>query len=228
MRKMVKDFIRSLMGMFGLRLIRTKNIKYLFTDSLEDFFVAIKGLGFAPKHIVDIGANHGEWTRAAFKYFPNAHYTLVEPQDDLKKHVQELIDRGCKIRWVNMGVSDRAGTMPLNIASEDHSCTFVATDRFGHSVGTQQITVAVKTLNEIVSGMIPPPEMVKIDAEGFDLKVLAGASDLLGKTDIFLVEAMVCGHFENSIGELMKFMSDAGYRLLDITTPKRSPKHGLL
>ena len=32
------------------------------------------------------------------------------------------------------------------------------------------------------------PEMVKIDAEGFDLKVLAGASDLLGKTDIFLVE----------------------------------------
>jgi fructosamine-3-kinase len=39
---------------------------------------------------------------------------------------------------------------------------------------------------------------------------------------------MVCGHFENSIGELMKLMSDAGYRLLDITTPKRSPKHGLL
>jgi hypothetical protein len=28
--------------------------------------------------------------------------------------------------------------------------------------------------------------MVKIDAEGFDLRVLRGASGLLGKTEIFL------------------------------------------
>jgi FkbM family methyltransferase len=59
--------------------------------------------------------------------------------------------------------------------------------------GWPRITVPIMTLNEVVAfsgaGL---PEMVKIDAEGFDLKVLAGASDLLGKTDIFLVEAVVC------------------------------------
>jgi FkbM family methyltransferase len=48
------------------------------------------------------------------------------------------------------------------------------------------------TLNEIVaSSNAPFPEKVKVDVEGFDLKVLAGASELLGKTDIFLVEAAV-------------------------------------
>jgi hypothetical protein len=29
------------------------------------------------------------------------------------------------------------------------------------------------------------PDMVKIDAEGLDLKVLAGGSNLLGKTEVF-------------------------------------------
>jgi hypothetical protein len=70
--------------------------------------------------------------------------------------------------------------------------------------------------------------MVKIDAEGFDLRVLAGASSLLGKTGIFLVEAVVCGNYENSVAEIVNFMANAGYRLMDITDLNRSPRHGVL
>jgi hypothetical protein len=79
--------------------------------------------------------------------------------------------------------------------------------------------VQVTTLNElIVPGKAPFPNMVKIDAEGFDLKVLARASNLLGKTDIFLVEAMVCGPYENSALEVMQFMAGARYCLIDYRT----------
>ncbi len=89
--------------------------------------------------------------------------------------------------------------------------------------------IAVKTLNEIVSSSnVDLPDMVKIDAEGFDLNVLRGASNLLGKTEIFLVEAVVCGNYENSVAEVVKFMADAGYCLMDITDLNRSPKHGVL
>ena len=43
-----------------------------------------------------------------------------------------------------------------------------------------------KRLNDIVSnGGLPIPVIVKIDPEGFDLKVLPGASDLSGKIDVF-------------------------------------------
>jgi hypothetical protein len=73
--------------------------------------------------------------------------------------------------------------------------------------------------------------MVKIDAEGFDLKVLAGASELLGKTDIFLVEAVVWGAggaYDNSVSEVVRFMTGAGYNLMDITDLNRSPKYGVL
>ena len=183
-------------------------------------------MGFAPKHIIDVGANRGLWTRTALQYFPDAHYTLIEPQDHLKTHIQDLLDRGSKIQWINAGVADKPGSLPMNFSSLDGSSTFVLTDRHGQAIGSERTVIPVKTLNEIATP--DPPDMVKIDAEGFDLKVLAGASDLFGKTDIFLVEAVVCGNYENSVAEIIKFMDNAGYRLMDITDLNRSPRHGVL
>jgi hypothetical protein len=88
----------------------------------------------------------------------------------------------------------------------------------------------VKTANEIVASAGGDlPDMEKIYAEGLELRVLAGASDLLGKTDVFLVEAVVCvGGYENTAAEVVKFMANAGYRLIEITDLNRSPKHGVL
>ena len=121
------------------------------------------------------------------------------------------------------------GTLPLIVSYRDDSSTFVGQ----HDNPTaQRITVPIITLNQLVaSSGAGLPEMVKIDAEGFDLKVLAGASDLLGKTEIFLVEAVVWGAgggYDNSVAEVVRFMVEAGYNLMDITDLNRSPKYGVL
>jgi FkbM family methyltransferase len=187
-------------------------------------------LGFAPRHIVDVGANRGIWTRAAFKYFRDPVYTLVEPQDHLRSYSQDLVAQGCKLNWINAGCGDFCGTLPLIVGYRDDSATFV--DRHDEPAGSQRITVPMMTLNKLVASTgAGLPEMVKIDAEGFDLKVLAGASDLLGKTDIFLVEAVVRRGpraFDNSVAEVVRFMAKTGYNLMDITDLNRSPKHGVL
>ena len=84
------------------------------------------------------------------------------------------------------------------------------------------------TLNEVVAGN-PIPEMVKIDAEGFDLKVLAGATDLLGKTEIFFIEAAVlCPELENTVAEVVRRMDIAGYQVTDVTDINRSQRCGIL
>ena len=71
--------------------------------------------------------------------------------------------------------------------------------------------------------------MVKIDAEGFDLKALQGASSLFETTDVFLVECSVCCRsYENSVHAVCDFMGSNGYRIFDITDINRSPKHNLL
>jgi FkbM family methyltransferase len=197
----------------------------------EHFFPLLRQLGFAPRHVVDVGANRGTWTRAAFKYFRDPFYTLVEPQDHLRSYSQDLVARGCKLNWINAGCGDFCGTLPLIVNYHDDASTFV--DR-RNSPTAQRITVPMITLNRLVaSSGAGLPEMVKVDAEGFDLKVLAGASDLLGKTDIFLVEAAVWGvgagrANDNSVAEVVSFMAKAGYNLMDITDINRSPKNGVL
>ncbi len=163
------------------------------------------------------------------KYFPNAQYTLVEPQDELKIHVQDLMDSGYRLRWVNAGVSDRAEVLTFNVNRSDQSSTFLQVPRTVDAA-VRRVEVPVKTLNEIVaSSGLPVPNMVKIDAEGFDLKALCGASELFGKTDIFLAEVTVGQRdFENTAVAVMQKMADAGYRFVDVTDLNRSPKFGVL
>lgn len=230
---MVKKLVQSTLKKLGLRLVRDRNLAAVADSTsasnvgLDCFLAALRSQGVHPKHIVDIGANRGSWTRKALAYFPESHYTLVEPQDHLKVHIQDLLERGSKITWINAGAAHESGTLPFTISYRDDSSTF---DPTLADADAARISVAVMTLNEIASSVgAPLPEIVKIDAEGFDLKVLAGASDLLGKTDVFFVEVTICcpGH-ENTIARVIRRMDEAGYRVVDITDLNRSPKHGVL
>jgi FkbM family methyltransferase len=222
----MKSIIQAALGKVGYRLSRVANAP---KDGLTCFFEAIQRAGFTPRHIVDVGANRGNWTRAAIRFFPEAQYTLVEPQDHLKVHIQDLIERGYRIRWVNAAASDHSGILPFTIAQRDDSSTLALSEKEARDSGAKQVPVQVTTLNELVaSDRERPPDLVKIDAEGFDLKVLAGASKLMSKTDVFLAEATVCCTYENSVLDVVQHMDREGYRLIDITYLDRSPKHGVL
>lgn len=225
----MKKLVHSILRRLGYRIVRIEEGPRP-SEGLNPFFALLKRHGFAPKHILDIGANRGMWTREAIKFFPEARYTLVEPQDELNTNIEDLLERGFKIQWINAGASDRPGTLPFTIAASDGSSTFALTAEQARAAGLEQILVPVKTLNEIAASAGGDlPDMVKIDAEGLDLRVLAGASELLGKTEIFLVEAVVCaGGYENTAAEVVKFMSEKGYRLIDVTDMNRSPRHGVL
>src|SRR5215472_1267414 len=228
----MKHVVQSALNKFGYRIIRIDRCAETgHAQGLDPFFNLLKQCSFAPRHIIDVGANKGIWTRVAIKHFPAAQYTLLEPQDHLKEHVQDLIDRGFRISWINAGASDKPGRLPFHVSHRDDSSTFVLPEPEASTSGHKTVTVPVATLNEIVAcSKAPFPEMVKIDAEGFDLKVLSGASDLFGKTDIFLVEAMIRENlgFENSISEVIATMARAGYGPVDITNINRSPKDGIV
>jgi FkbM family methyltransferase len=226
----LKQLLHATIGKFGYRLVWVdKSDPTGQAAGLRPFFALLRQAGFAPRHILDVGANRGIWTRVAVEFFPDALYTLLEPQDDLKSYVKDMMDQGCRIHWVSAGAGDRSGASLFAIHRRDDSSRFIS-DESELKVGDERaVKVEVRTLNEIVAASGGPiPEIIKIDAEGMDLRVLEGASELLGKTDVFFVEACVFGEAENTVFEVARKMASAGYRLVDITDFNRSPKYGVV
>jgi FkbM family methyltransferase len=199
--------------------VNTNSKDYL----LFNFYDTLKKMGFKPLHIVDVGANHGTWTREALNYFPEAYYTLLEPQNWLKKSFQDILDTNSKVQFYPVGAGEKEGSFQFTIVDRDDSCTFRYSQEEAKAAGFEQIEIPVVTLNGLLANSeLPVPDIIKIDAEGLDIAVLKGASNYLGKTEIFMVEAGVVNKlFDNSFLKLINFMDEKNYRLFEITDINR-------
>jgi FkbM family methyltransferase len=199
--------------------LNTNNKGYL----LFNFYETLKKIGFIPKHIVDIGANHGTWTREALSNFPDAYFTLLEPQNWLKKSFQDILDANSKVQFYPFGAGEEEGSFQFTIVERDDSCSFRYSQEEAKRAGFKQIEIPVVTLNGLLSNSeLPVPDIIKIDAEGLDIQVLKGASNFFGKTEIFMVEAGVVNKsFDNSFLKILNFMDENNYRLFEITDINR-------
>jgi FkbM family methyltransferase len=224
----MKRFIQRTVNRLGYRLIKIEPPKPPQEASMRPLFLSLIQGGFEPRCIIDVGANRGIWTRATLKFFPRAKFVMVEPNPQLKQYSSDLVQRNGQVTWIAAGVADKNGVMPFHIAQRDDSGSFVEGWSAPPANGQTTVDVEVTTLNEIAGRYCPEgADIVKIDAEGLDLKVLAGASKLVGKTDVFLVEAAVFPRADNSLAEVVCKMTAAGYRAVEMTDVNRSPKYGI-
>jgi FkbM family methyltransferase len=224
---MLKSATQKFLSAFGYKLAPIE--RFSPSWNLVHFFPMLRRFGFSPKQIWDVGANRGNWTRQAIGYFPDAEYTLLEPQESMLGNLDDLIRAGHKIRWINAGAGAKAATLPFYIHPQDAGSSFLPLPRITQEA-VRRVDVPVRTLNEIRETLsLPIPEMLKIDAEGLDLKVLEGASDFLGTTEIILLEVSIGQlDFENDPQIVIEAMYRYGYRLIDITDVNRGPTHGVL
>lgn len=230
MKKKIKKAARLLLKKIGYKLSRVDTV---ITNNLYDtnsknllllnFYNTLNTFKFQPQHIVDVGANHGSWTREALKHFPDAYYTLLEPQEWLKESFEDILETNPKIKFHPVGAGQKKGSFLFTIVDRDDSCSFRYTKEEALQSGFKQLEIPVITLNELLfESKIPSPDIIKIDAEGLDIEVLKGASNFFGKTEIFMVEAGVVNKsFDNSFLKLISFMDDKGYRLFEITDLNR-------
>lgn len=216
--------IAERLGYVRIHQIDDLRNKFEKNSLLEVFFSNLKTMGFTPKHIIDVGANHGTWTRETLKYFPDAYYTLIEPQELLRQSIQDILDLNSKVTFNAVGAGDQSGSFMFTILNRDDSCSFRYTEEEAKAGGYKQVEIPIVTLNEILEKNLnlPFPDLVKIDAEGLDINVLEGASNLIGQTEIFLVESAVfCKEFDNNLLKIVNYMDQKGYNLFDITDLNR-------
>lgn len=231
MKKLIKKIAIKIIHPIATKLGYVRGQKVIYTKNpfdknslLETFFENLKGMGFIPKHIIDVGANHGTWTRETLKYFPDAYYTLIEPQEWLKPSLQDILDSNSKVKFNAVGAGDKSGSFMFTIVDRDDSCSFRYTEEEAIAGGFKRVEIPIVTLNEVVAQntTLPFPDLVKIDAEGLDINVLEGASNLMGKTEVFLVEAaMFCKEFDNNLLKMVDYMDKKGYTLFEITDLNR-------
>lgn len=227
MNKAIRKIVKPLLLTIGYRISRA-NTRLVIDENkknnlLSNFYNTLKAFNFNPKHIVDIGANHGTWTKEAMKYFPEAYYTLIEPQHWLKESFQDILDSNPRVQFYGVGAGEKEGSFQFTIVDRDDSCSFRYSKEEAISAGFEQIEVPVVTLNQLLlESELPNPDIIKIDAEGLDIAVLKGATAFFGKTEIFMVEAGVVNKsFDNSFLKLINFMDEKGYRLFEITDLNR-------
>jgi len=192
-------------------------------ELLTNLFISLKQLEFYPKHIIDVGANYGSWSRIARQHYPESFLTMVEPQGDLKIQVRDLLVDKDRVDYYPVGAGNRSGKLKFTLHKRHDSCSFALSEADAAARNFKQIEVDVMTLNEICSNSrFPLPELIKIDAEGFDLEVLEGASELFKTAEVFLVEASVSNpRYKNTVSRVIDAMHKKGYQLFDITQLNR-------
>ena len=230
-KKLLKEFLKNISPLAARFGFYPKN---QFEDNKTLLVIRaltyLKNKGFSPKYILDIGANHGTWTRDILKIFPDSTYILIEPQAHLEKSIEDL-KLISKIKFFPIGLGNKNGTFEFSINQSDDSSSFrPINSKIKDYEFRERVKVRMKTLNTFLRDEnLPIPELVKIDAEGLDLEVIEGASSIFEITECILVEAAVHQKdFPNTLLRIMNLMDQKGYEIFDFTDLNRPFSNGLL
>ena len=155
------------------------------------FSSAIKDLNLQGIHAVDIGANVGDWSVELLKYHPNAQITAFEPSRATYLDLVQNISKIPNIHPVNMGCGDQIKTQTLYFDESKSGMASLSKRKLNH-IGIDfkyEELVSITRLDHYFAnskGVIP--NVLKIDVEGHELKVLMGAGTLLDEVRIIQFE----------------------------------------
>jgi FkbM family methyltransferase len=193
---------------------------------LLSFLLKISQQGFRPTHVLDVGANRGKWSRKFRTVFPECSFTLVEPQIEMKPHLEKFCRRSQGSCWINAGAGSLLGQLHLSVDPNTFSSSFALTAEQAEWVHFQRRVVPMVTLDHLAAHVIGVyPEVVKISAEGFEAEVMKGAKTLIGKTELFLLRAPMVdppSHW-HSLLEIISMMDAYGYLPFDFTSFYKRP-----
>ncbi len=210
---------------FALRLVRRNSLP---KASLSAFLWQLAEQGFRPNHIVDVGANRGAWSQKAHRVFPHAGFTLIEPQQEMLPQLNRFQQRCPQARIMVAGVSDFVGTQTLCVTPDTVSSGFLHASQTAQKHNWPTREVPVLTLDHLVQHELNcVPDLVKIDAEGMEFRIMRGASSLIGVTELFLLEAPLIEPPPgwSSFSEIVAMMSGLGYEVFEFTHLMRLHGH---
>ena len=182
--------------------------------------------GAADLVIFDVGAYVGEVAATYKKLFPQSTIYCFEPFPDSFQKLNRLC-RDASIKAHQIAFSDKEGKTSFHI-NIDLSCNSLLPPTesdfkcySAKSIKDGEIQVETYTLdNFCTSAEISCIDILKLDVEGAEVKVLEGASRMLSKQAIKLIysEVMFIPHYDGGcmFHELAAFLNRHGYTLFNL------------
>jgi FkbM family methyltransferase len=173
--------------------------------------------------VYDVGANIGYFTLLAARFAgEGGHVIAFEPVPAIAELVREAAQRSSLADRVSVrteAVARTPGTEALYVVADGSWSHLASRGNPGGAV--QTIDVPVTTLDAVLAGGAPPPDVIKLDVEGSEGDVLLGAQRLL-RTH----RPVVVLELHDTHAEALPVLRDAGYAFeaLDGPWPAEDPR----
>ncbi len=176
----LKRRIRDAIGLLGVEIIARRSNQWLENSPIRT--------------VIDVGANRGQFARTARTMFPKSQIYSFEPLTDCYEEIRRDFAGDPKLQAFNVAIGAEGGSITMHRNQFDASSSMLPTSEamardFPFARSASDVTVQVQTLDEACRGLaLDPQVLLKIDVQGYEDKVILGATKVLQATAVVIVE----------------------------------------
>jgi len=184
------------------------------TRDFDEFFNHVKALGFKPDVVIDVGVAFG--TKELYDNFRSVHTILIEPNPDCQGYLEKIRTslKSCEVHHI--AASDEATYVTFN-KHDDISGSSILEQVEGKFLDGVQVQVKTARLDSLELENYSNV-LLKIDTQGYELKVLDGCAKIVNKLSMVIVESSMFAFRTGGaeIGAIFEWMVRHGFACYDI------------
>ena len=228
--ELCNDMSSRSLGAFARKLLGRSARKRQRRDRLSGVLEQLRALGFAPATVFDVGAAYGDFARQCQGVYADARYVLVEPLAEYGSSLEATAQSLPRAELVSAAAAASEGSITFNVHG-DLVGSSIYLEHEDSAVNGVPRTVPAVTLDGLCSARgLLPPFLIKVDVQGAELDVLAGATETLRKTECVVLEVSFFEFFRNGplFHDVIAFMRERGFVAYDIFGFQYRPLDGAL
>jgi len=158
--------------------------------------------GIAPKTVIDVGANKGQFTVACMKRFARPRVHAFEPLPEAFHALVAATKKFAEVSSYNTAIGERNGSVPFHVGSDIQSSSIFSQNRelgdsFPGVAVTRTVDIEMRTLDTSLQGAdLHSPVLLKLDVQGYEAKVIEGARGVLELVDFVVAETSFAPLYE--------------------------------
>lgn len=191
-----------------------------------EFADRLKGVGFEPDFVIDVGASTAVWSLAVNAVFDKARYILCDPMFSRYEYVSNCDN----FEFVEAGVGARGGKAEFEVSDDLYNSSLISVSEMVAVVET--VAVPIVTIDGLVKKKkLTGRGLLKVDVQNAEHLVIEGSTKALKECiDVVVLElSLVQVHPDaRSLLQVSDMMDGLGFRIYDQISHWRTPDTGEL